>query len=165
MAFSSGAVMSRNMLFLLMSPLQAAPFSDRIRAKALQIYIIPAREAGKTRVSIPVRELMQFLPEFAEGRQSIFCSALKARPFLRSNGLTIEGSEGPMNMRGTSVIYHYKLDYVRVHRKEGSGIPEDTGRLAEQLLGPLRGLLRKEIADYGGVEAYMRWVRSDAPTA
>ena len=140
-------------------------FSEQIRARAAATYIGPARRSGQKQLSIAVRDLMKDFPEFAVGRQSIFCSALKARQFLRENHLRLEKTDGPRKLRGTSVVYHYVLEPVTAPKREGPMEHNQAARLAQRLLAPLQGLLAQEIAAHGGVEGYMAWVRSDAPTA
>ncbi len=62
------------------------------------------------------------------------------------------------------MVYHYKIEPVvgeRLRRHVNEG---EAAQLADQLLSPLRGLLEREIAKRGGVEGYMRWVRSEERT-
>lgn len=147
-----------------MDIVSATSFSDQIRDRAVQTYIEPARKSGKTSISIAIPDLMDQFPEFAKGRQSIFCSALITKPFLRDNALVLEGKDGPESKRGKYVVYHYKLQPTSAPKpKAPIGIAE-ASRLAEHLLKPLQGLLAKEIAEHGGVGGYMKWVRSDEPT-
>lgn len=140
--------------------------SVRIRNTATEAFVVPAREAGRTRLSIAVRELMDRFPrEFAHNRQSVFCSALKAKAFLQPNGLSIEKMDGPEQKRGTSVVYHYRLEQGTPSTHRGPMSKTEAAIRTEELLAPLRGLLKDEIGAFGGTEALMRWVRSDEPTA
>lgn len=141
-----------------------ASFSDHIRNCAVEAYVEPARRSGKTRLSIAVPDLMRALPEFSRGRQSIFCTALKTKSFLKENGLSLERTEAPFKGRGTNVIYHYRLLAASTPKREGPLNATEAAHLAERLLAPLQGLMAQEIATHGGVEGYMKWVRSDAPT-
>jgi len=47
------------------------------------------------------------------------------------------------------------------HGGTGLSGTEDPGDRAFRLTEKLRGLLKNEIAAYGGGEAFMRWVRSE----
>lgn len=38
---------------------------------------------------------------------------------------------------------------------------EDASTQAKQLTEALRGLLKEELREYGGAEAFVRWIRSD----
>ena len=142
--------------------------SDRIRQTAVQGFGLPARNAGFTFLSIPVREVMAKGGEEARGRQSVFCSALKARKFLGPNGLQLEKLEGPPKGRGTSVIYHYRFtDDAPSPEQNGatSMTVEEAQKLAEKYLAPFRGALTREIRDFGGSEALIRWRRFEETTA
>ena len=143
--------------------------SNAIRKEATSHFVVPARRSGAKKLTIAVRDSMSRFPaEVVKGKQSVFCSALRAKSFLRENGLRLEAMDGPPQGRGTSVVYHYRFeadDLAGQGPARGPMSEEDAERLAEAYLAPLRGLLAKEIAAFGGTEAYMRWVRSDEPTA
>lgn len=151
--------------FLHMNKSADTSFSDHIRDRAVEAYVKPARRSGKTQLSIAVPDLMRALPEFSKGRQSIFCTALKTKSFLKKNGLSLERMEAPLKGRGTNVVYHYRLNAAPEPERKGPLHATEAAQLAERLLAPLQGLLAQEIAAHGGAEGYMKWVRSDAPTS
>jgi hypothetical protein len=43
-----------------------------------------------------------------------------------------------------------------------NSIPEEPHLRAARLEGNLRGVLREELAEYGGAEAFLKWVRGDS---
>ena len=150
--------------------------SDQIRKRAVAKYIEPARRNGVSGVAIRVKDLMNELePEgFPPNHPAQFCSALQARSFLLREGLEIERVEGPASGKSTTVVLHYRLKLspsVASSSLVGATNPqqssdrrsqeEDPALLAFRLTKKLRGLLREELAAYGGAEGFMRWVRSD----
>lgn len=98
------------------------------------------------------------------------CTAIQAEKFLRANGLEVEGVDGPPSKLSTTVVVRYRvinpglhaganqnwLEKQQVNRKEES--PEEWAfRLTEKV----RGILKEELAEYGGGEAFLRWIRSE----
>ena len=152
--------------------------SDQVRAVALEKYVHPAILAGKAQFSVAVKDLMQHLR--AEGfpgkNWPQVCTALQAEKFLRTNGLEIEGVDGPPSKMSTTVIVHYRLSPADAPRKRISSessisptaAPEETPEeWAHRMSGKLFGLMKDEFAAFGGGEAFLRWVRSEDedPTA
>jgi hypothetical protein len=140
--------------------------SDQIRELAETKYIKPEVLKGKVEFSIRVRDLLDDLrgAGFPSGHTPQVCSVLQTTKFLRENGLEIVKVDGPPSKMSTTVVYHYRV------AKPGSGsnapsasTPEAaseapharTMRAAESL----RGLLKEEMAAYGGAEGFIRWVR------
>jgi hypothetical protein len=87
---------------------------------------------------------------------------------LRENRLEIENIDGPPSKTSTTVVVHYRVSPHRaqtgiaqpmksehsiVHANES---PEEWAR---RVTGNLSGLLKEELAEYGGGEAFLRWVR------
>jgi hypothetical protein len=140
--------------------------SDQVRELAKARYIRPALEAGKTRFSVAVRDVLRDLviEGFPPNNTPQVCSALRKKSFLLDQGIEIESIDGPPKKMSPTVVYHYR---VRNHaandlseRLESSGLsPEEAGERARKLGESLRGLLKEEIAAYGGTEEFIRWVR------
>lgn len=143
--------------------------SDQVRLVALKKYVQPAIEAGKTRISIAAKELMRDLKPrgFPDRNWHQICSAIQAEKFLRASGLEIETVEGPPSKMSSTVVVHYRVATpARTAIKERTeGIPEQAQsdetpeEWAHRVTGKLRGLLKEELAAYGGGEAFLRWVR------
>jgi hypothetical protein len=144
--------------------------SDQVRTVAHAKFVKPALDSGRKEFSISVKELMGTLEAqgFPRNHTPQICNALQTGKFLRSNGLTITGVDGPKSKTSTTVVIHYRIAGT------GSvpGDSHDVGKAtevssenpqarAQRLTGNLRGLLKKEIAAHGGAEAFIQWVRSD----
>jgi hypothetical protein len=147
--------------------------SQKIRDRATQSFIRPAVEQGREQFSIKVKDLMNELEAegFPRDHQAQFCSAVQTKNFLLEHGLEIERIEGPASKKSTTVVFHY-----RFKRRHHSGpinsnpqLPkpiaadplETSAERAKRLTGKLRGLLKNELAEYGGAEGFIRWIRSD----
>lgn len=144
----------------------AVGLSEKIRSMARMKYVDPAMRSGHTRFSIRVRDLISDLQ--AEGIPPTYtpqiCSALQTRKFLVENGLEIEEVEGPPKKVSPTVVIKYRV-------QEASGVnllatadhvtSEDPSTRAFRLTEKLRGILKDELAEYGGGEAFLRWIRSD----
>ena len=141
--------------------------SQRIRDIAKEKYISPAIKAGKTTVSLRVRDLMEDIRQEGispDQKTPQFCTAIQKPGFLRENRLEIEQVDGPPSKRSTTVVVHFRIlsDEKRTADIEApKGIAETPSERAFRLTEKLRGLLKDEIAAYGGTEGFMRWVRSD----
>lgn len=142
--------------------------SDRIRARALADYVQPALQAGKTQFSIAVRDLLS--AGFPSRNTPQVCSALQAAKFLREHNLEIERVDGPPKKQGPTVVIHYRvaatpasLQVEAECNPASAPVAETPEEWALRLTERLRGLLKEELAEYGGGEAFIRWVRSDEP--
>lgn len=144
--------------------------SDRVRDLAEKKYVYPALRAGETRFSIRVRDLLTELKAEAEGFPGShipqICSALQTSKFLRENGLEIEAVEGPPSRQSTTVVVRYRVAKMDAQegRAQGSvreSAVEDPTMRATRLTEKLRGLLKEELKEFGGGEAFLRWVRSE----
>lgn len=139
-------------------------YSEPIRQMAVDHFIRPARQAGKREFTISVRQLMDlFSEEFRFNRQGQFCSALVKRTFLDENGLELVGTAGPSSSRSTTVTHSY-----RFRGGPEEPVPQPMTRAqaeaeAHRLVNGLRGLMKNDFAQFGGGEAFLRWVRSDEP--
>lgn len=144
--------------------------SDRIRVVAQERYIQPAMQGGKKQFSIAVRDILDDLKAegFPARNTPQVCSALQAVKFLRENRLEIEGVDGPPSKQSTTVVVRYRIAKTvnltgTASTDEGIGEPakESPEEWALRLSEKLRGLLKNELAEYGGGEAFLRWVRSE----
>ena len=144
--------------------------SDRVRAVAQKRYVEPAIQAGKPQFSIKVRDLLSDLRTegFPSGHTPQICSALQTSKFLRENGIEIEGMDGPPSKQSPTVVVHYRVANRTVQpgmRENPAEYPqiEVSGETPEaralRLTAKLRGLLKEELKEYGGGEAFLRWVR------
>jgi hypothetical protein len=146
--------------------------SDQVRTMAKAKYVQPAIRSGKREFSIRVRDLLGDLRAegFPARHTPQICSALQTSKFLRENGLEIEEVTGPKSKMSPTVVVHYRvadsgartvikknpLDTVQTVPEQEN--PSDRAfRLTERL----RGLLKEELAEYGGGEAFLRWIRPE----
>ena len=85
--------------------------SEQVRAVASEKYVHPALRAGKTQFSVAVRDLLQDLVSqgFPPGNTPQVCTAIQAEKFLRTNGLEIEGIDGPPSKKSTTVVVRYRV--------------------------------------------------------
>jgi hypothetical protein len=146
--------------------------SDEVRALALERYFQPALQAGKKQFSVSVKDVLQELVAqgFPARNTPQVCTALRKESFLRDHGIEIESIEGPPSKMSTTVVYHYRARRLDARpdvsgnqpqgvEVEGSG--EDPSARAIRLTEKLRGLLKEELAEYGGGEGFLRWIRSE----
>ncbi len=61
------------------------------------------------------------------------------------------------------MVVHYRVieDAPAPCSMEASERAEEAQVWAERLVEKLRGLLREELAEYRGTDAFMKWIRSD----
>ena len=143
--------------------------SEKIRNLAKAKYVQPAVLGGQDVFSIRVKDLLNDLQAegFPGGHTPQVCSALKTGKFLRENGLEIESIDGPPSKMSPTVVVRYR---VTKHMQQSSArqllseeqplaARETPEARAQRLGGKLRGLLKDELAEYGGGEAFIRWVR------
>ena len=146
--------------------------SDQVRSVALEKYVHPAIRAGKTHFSVAVRDLMQHLQAegFPTKNWPQVCTALQTERFLRANGLEIEAVDGPPSKMSTTVVVRYRVTNPGMSQEERSttsitngkrAIDETSEEWAHRMTGKLFGLLKDELAECGGGEAFLRWVRSE----
>jgi len=143
--------------------------SDQVREIAKSRFVEPALLAGKTRFSVAVKDVLKDLVAegFPPGNTPQVCSALRKETFLREHGLEIESIDGPPSKMSTTVVFHYKVATPRSQSNaEKSRAPQDPSEASEtpeartrRLGESLRGILRDELAEYGGAEGFIRWVR------
>ncbi len=142
--------------------------SDKIRAYAERNYVGPARRDGKTTFTIAVRDVLDFFVE-NEGlpRQNVpqICQALRTpRKFLNPLGLRLDSVDGPEKQQSPTVVFHYR--FLKDGPRNGSETEDPSLRYDDRTSGGspidrLWGLLRDELAAYGGGEAFLKWLRTD----
>ncbi len=145
--------------------------SDQVRSVARNKYVEPAIRAGKTRVSVAARDLMDDLRPmgFPDKNWHQICSAIQAEKFLRANDLEIEGVDGPPSGTSSTVVVHYRV--AGTSGSTGGRTPgtqsivpppgETPEEWAHRMTGKIFGLMKDEFAAFGGGEAFLRWVRSE----
>ena len=145
----------------------ASGSSDLVRSVALDRFIKPAKAAGKRHFTIAVRDLMENLQStgFPRNNYPQICTSLQKQRFLQENSLQIDHIEGPPSGQSPTVVIHYRIagenhDSVE-STSSGAEEAESPRERARKLAHKLRGLLREELAEYGGGEAFLRWIRSE----
>ncbi len=144
--------------------------SDQVRARASASYVRPAASKGKRPFSISVKALLRDLEGsgFPSNHARQVCTALTSGKFLRENELQIEAIDGPPSKNSTTVVVHYKFASPQAQPlkersdsgKSAAEAPQETPEeWAHRLTGKISGILKEELADYGGGEAFLRWVR------
>lgn len=140
--------------------------SDKIRSEATKRYVNPAKLAGKTHFSIRVRDLLTDLQAagYPPGRTPLVCSALRTPKFLNENGLELEAVEGPPSKISPTVVFKYRMAKQTKHvttARQTEIQNEAPSERAFRLTEKIRGILKDELAAYGGGEAFLRWIRSE----
>jgi hypothetical protein len=146
--------------------MDTSSLSDKVREVAKKEYVQRAKQAGKSELSIAVRDLMKHLDkaEFPGNRVPLICNAIRTRGFQRENGLEITSVDGPRSKSSPTVVIHYRIGVEKQTAGPESVEPdhrsaEDAESRATRLTNKLRGLLKEELAAYGGADAFMRWIR------
>ena len=141
--------------------------SDLVRAIAAEKYVRPALRDGKMQITVAVKDVLRDLVAqgFPATNTPQVCSALRTKGFLRDLGIEIESIEGPPSKQSTTVVYRYRVAEPRSPSAESklgreTAHPEETPEeWAHRVTGKISGLLKEELAEYGGAEAFIRWVR------
>lgn len=143
--------------------------SNQVRDLARRNYVRPAVAAGKGRFSVAVRDVMRDLVRsgFPPSNWPQVCTALRKKTFLREEGIEIESVDGPPSKMSTTVVYHFRVanqeptvTQVPAPPNENPGGAAETAEAkALRLTEGLRGLLKEEMAEFGGAEGFLRWVR------
>jgi hypothetical protein len=146
--------------------------SEQVRELASQKYIEPAIREGRRKISVAVRDLMRDLEPlgFPNRNWPQICTAIQAQKFLRTNGLEIEAVDGPPKKQSPTVVVHYRVlrsePMANTTRNAENAVTTESNNetpeeWARRMTSKIQGLLKDEIAQMGGAEAFMRWVRSD----
>lgn len=142
--------------------------SDQIRSLAKAKYVAPALQDGRRQFSIRVKDILANKRIPLRNTPQV-CDALMGRRFLRDNDLEIEGVDGPPSRRSSTVVIHYRV--AQSQSAPGSApqsatnheaVPsEDPFARAARLTDKLSGILKDELAGYGGPAAFLHWLRSE----
>jgi hypothetical protein len=143
--------------------------SEQVRNLAKVKYVLPALQAGKSRFSVAVRDLIRDLAGegFPPNNTPQICSALRKRAFLRELGIEIESIDGPPKKMSPTVVFHYRTAshppgterHGETPNADAAHEDETAEAKARRLTDGLRGLLKEEMAEFGGAEGFLRWVR------
>lgn len=144
--------------------------SDQVRMQAKIGHVAPAIGQGKRRFSISVKDLLRELEAegFPANHARQVCMALSSGKFLRESSIEIEGIDGPPSKTSTTVVFHYRVTSPSSpvvggpNQQEGLQMEtkqETPEEWAHRVTGKLHGLLKDELAEYGGGEGFIRWVR------
>lgn len=141
--------------------------SDQIRRVAKEKYVDPAIRTGQKEFSIPVRGMLDSLLSsgFPRNHTPQICNSIQTSKFLTPNGLQIIRVEGPPSGQSSTVVVHYRIAEGSVRATaqgpDSMSGETDAAERAKRLTNRLKGLLSEELAEHGGAEAFVRWIRSD----
>ena len=141
--------------------------SERVRQIVRLEYVARARSEGRRRFQVSARDILHKAeenPDFPRARTPLICMVLQSRKLLEENGIEIERIEGPPSRQSRKVVVHYafRTDQTSALHQQASESKVNTETPEEKALrlgNKLLGLMKEEIAAYGGGEAYLRWVR------
>ena len=143
--------------------------SDQVRARATADYVNPAVSKGRQQFSISVKEFLRRLEGdgFPSNHARQVCTALTGGKFLRENNVQIEAIEGPPSKTSTTVVVHYRFASAESQVQDtpphagtlASDIQETPEQWAHRVTKKISGILKDEIAEQGGSDAFLRWVR------
>ncbi len=143
-----------------------AGWSDRIRTIAREHYVEPAIKSGKQEFAIGVKEMRDILIPmgFSAANTPQVCSAIQSERFLHGGEkkLEIVGVDGPPSKQSTTVVVHYRVVGSGPSASSASAnLREDSTARALRVAQGIRGLLKDELAQYGGGDAFLKWMRSE----
>ena len=133
-------------------------WSERVREVARREYVEPAR-GNKEFVRIPFGEFKSKLVRlgFPQSHANQVATPLETDKFWKPLGLELLSPKG--QPRTVDSILEFR--FIVGERSQEPRREETPAEKAFRLTERLRGLLKEEIAAYGGTEAFIRWVRSD----
>jgi hypothetical protein len=138
--------------------------SDRVRDIVIRHYVGPALQAGSAKLSIRAGDVLKYAEatdSFPRGRTPLVCNVLQSRKLLDEAGLEIESVDGPPSRQSRKVVVHYRFADAKRNHRNLAAMAEAPAERAHRLTEKLRGLLKNELAEYGGAEGFIRWVRSE----
>jgi hypothetical protein len=141
-------------------------WSKKIQTIARSRYVEPAVKSGRQEFSIGVKEMRDILIPmgFSAANTPQVCSAIQSERFLHGGEkrLEIVGVDGPPSKQSTTVVVHYRVVGSGPSRSSTSAnLQEDCETRALRVAQGIRGLLKEELAQYGGGDAFLKWVRSE----
>lgn len=134
--------------------------SERVRGIIIERYLQPALKAGRKRISVRARDVLrdaEATADFPRGRTPMVCNVLLSKKLLEGTGLTIESTEGPHSLQSRTVVVHYTLVEPAM---ETTAYLTSTER-AERFVTRMRDLLKDGVAEHGGAECFVQWLRED----
>jgi hypothetical protein len=133
-------------------------WSERVREVADREYVQPAR-LGRKRVRIQFGDLRARMVKlgFPAGHFNQIATPLESSKFWEPRGLEMCTPKG--QSRNDDTVFEFR--FVDEQGKTHGGPVETPKERALRAADELRGLLKEEIASFGGAEAFLRWVRSD----
>lgn len=136
--------------------------SEMVRRVVIEDYVEPARLARQP-IRIRQGDLKAKMVKlgFPPGNANQIGSSIEAEKFWRPLGLEMRTPKG--QSRNADTIYEFR--FVEAANATEPNTSENPAARAFRLTEKLRGLLREELAAYGGAEGFMRWVRSDEDDA
>lgn len=141
-------------------PSNRTGWSDRVRELARRDYVEPAR-GSSTVVRIPFGEFKAKLVRtgFPSNNANQVATPLESeRLFLVPLGLELLSPKGQPRTVDSTLEFRF-IASPAIDR--GPEMQTERTRRALEAADKLRGLLKDEIAAFGGAEAFIRWVRSD----
>jgi hypothetical protein len=132
-------------------------WSERVREVADKEYVQPAR-SNRKRVRIQFGELRARMVKlgFPAGHFNQIATPLESAKFWEPRGLEMCTPKG--QTRNDDTVFEFR--FVDEQGKAQDAPVETPKERAMRAADELRGLLKEEIASFGGTEAFMRWVRS-----
>jgi hypothetical protein len=133
-------------------------WSDRVRKVAEVEYVQPARST-RAQVRIPFGDLKVKLVEmgFPQSHANQVASPLESQKFWGPLGLELCTPKGQSRTVDSVLEFRFVGEGTAGEKLPTEGPAERAHRLTEKM----RGLLKEEIAAYGGAEGFIRWVRSE----
>lgn len=145
--------------------------NERVRQLADQEYVQPAKNSH-TAIRIQQGELYDKARRLGlpQNHANRIGTAIESPKFWEARGLEMVTPRG--QSRSKSTIYEFRFRDQHTNRDSTPSPEVHVGAVVEtpseralRLSERVRGLLKDEIAAYGGTEAFMRWVRSDEEDA
>lgn len=145
--------------------------SESIRKHAWLKLIEPKIRRGARQVTVEIDPLMSEMEAqgFPGNHPRQFCTALRKQSFLREKGLHLDRVERSPSSKGDDgrhVVLHFSVDAnlrssAGSNQSESAATRETAHQRAVRLTEKLRGILKDELAEYGGGEAFLDWIRSE----
>ena len=134
--------------------------NEMVRELADREYVQPARKSYAV-VRIQQGELYDKARRLGlpQNHANAVGSAVESPKFWAERGL--EMLTPSRQSRARSTIYEFRFQNAPPQPAESERAGESPSERAFRLTERVRGLLKDEIAAFGGAEAFMRWVRSD----
>jgi len=141
-------------------------WSDRVREIAIRDYVQPARPT-RSRIRIRLGDLKKkMIPlGFPKSHANQVASPIEADKFWKPLGLEMCTPKGQSRENNTVFEFRFLDEQTGDTLTAPAAAREDPEVWAKRVVDGLSGLLKNEIAAYGGTEAFMRWIRSDEDEA